>query len=59
METNINLSDNSISEILNNKQFILSSYLQSRDIFNSLDSITEKSIFYLFNSFKVQRLEKK
>lgn len=58
METNLNLSDNNVSEILNNKQFILSSYLTSKDIFDSLDSITEKSIFYLFNSFKTERLEK-
>lgn len=58
METNLNLSDNNISEILNNKQFILSSYLTSKDIFDSLDSISEESIFYLFNSFKTKRLEK-
>lgn len=57
LETNLHLSDNNVSEIINNQQIILSSFISS-DNFPLLKNITKDSIFYLFNSFHTKRMEK-
>jgi len=58
MEYNHDLRDNDISEIINEKQLMLSSILSSDNNFPNLENITKDTIFYLFNSFRTERLEK-
>src|SRR5699024_2212878 len=57
MENNLHLSDNNVSEIINNQQIRLSSFISS-DNFPLLKNIIKDSIFYLFNSFQTKRFEK-
>lgn len=54
LETNVSLSNNEYSEILETEQIKLSSYVSDLNIID----ISEDSIFYLFNSFKTVRYEK-
>lgn len=54
LETNVSLSDNESSGILEAKELKLSSYISD---LNFVD-ITEDTIFYLFNSFETVRYEK-
>lgn len=57
LEYNQHLSDNSISEIINEKQLLLSSILSSEDNFPNLENMTKDTTFYLFNFFRTERLE--
>jgi uncharacterized protein YjbK len=54
LETNVPLSDNKYSEILEAKQLKLSSYISDLNLTN----IIKETIFYLFNAFKTVRYEK-
>lgn len=54
LETNVSLSNNEYTEILEAEQIKLSSYISDLNI----TDISEDSIFYLFNAFKTVRYEK-
>lgn len=58
LETNLPLSDNELSEIINSKKIILSSFFPIKSTFPTLSNITENTIFYLFNAFETKRFEK-
>ena len=49
MENNLHLSDNDTSEIMNNKQIVLSSFNSPDNNFSFLDKEIRDSTFYLFN----------
>src|SRR5699024_10102071 len=55
---NLYLSDNDTSEIMNNKQIVLSSFNSPDNNFSFLDKEIRDSTFYLFNSFQTKRFEK-
>ena len=58
MENNLHLSDNKASEIIKNKQIVLSSFNSPDNNFSFLDKEIRDSTFYLFNSFQTKRFEK-
>ena len=58
MENNLHLSDNDTSEIMNNKQIVLSSFNSPDNDFSFLDKEIKDSTFYLFNSYQTKRFEK-
>lgn len=58
MENNLHLSNNEVSEIINNKQIVLSSFNSSDNDFSFLDQKIKDSTFYLFNSYQTKRFEK-
>ena len=54
LETNVSLSDNEYSEILESKKIKLSSYVSD----SKIENLPEDTIYYLFNSFQTERYEK-
>ena len=58
LENTLHLSDNDTSEIINNKQIILSSFNSPDNDFSFLDKEIKDSTYYLFNSFQTKRFEK-
>lgn len=58
MENNLHLSNNKASEIINNKQIVLSSFNSPDNDFSFLDQKIKDSTFYLFNSYQTKRFEK-
>src|SRR5699024_3621413 len=55
MENNLHLSDNDTSEIMNNKQIVLSSFNSPDNDFSFLEKEIKDSTFYLFNSYQTKR----
>lgn len=58
LETNLPLSDNEVSDIMDSKKIILSSFFPIKSTFPTLSNVTENTIFYLFNAFETKRFEK-
>jgi len=58
MESNLSLTNEQVSDILNTKQLVLSSYLSAHDEMPLPDEVMDDTFFYHFNSFKTKRLEK-
>lgn len=58
LETNYHLSDNSASEIIQAKQFVLSSFISPSEILPNLEGISKDTKVYLFNQFSTERYEK-
>jgi len=58
METNISLTTEQITDILNTKHIVLSSYLSKDDELSLPEGVTDNTIFDHFNSFQTKRLEK-
>src|SRR5699024_11445016 len=55
---NLFLIDNHNSEIMNNKQLLLSSFNSPDNDFSFLEKEIKDSTFYLFNSYQTKRFEK-
>jgi len=58
LESNISLTNEQVSNILDTKQLVLSSYLSPNDEMPLPEGVTDDTVFYCFNSFQTKRLEK-